>query len=194
SNVYSGARILLGLAQAGTAPKFLMITTKQGVPWVAVFATSIVGFLAFLNMSNNAATVFDWLLNISAVAGFICWSSINLSHIKFMHALQARNISRDSLPYKANWQPWYAWYGLVCIVLILLTQGFTAFIPWNTTDFFIAYVSLILFVVLFIGHKAFTRSKFVKSAEADITTGCIEFENEVWEFKEPTTWYGKFWH
>ena len=106
SNVYSGARILLGLAETGCAPRIFQRTNKHGVPYVGVVATSMVGFLAFLNMSNNAATVFDWLLNISAVAGFICWASISLSHIRFMAALKVRGIDRNTLPYKASWQPW----------------------------------------------------------------------------------------
>lgn len=194
SNVYSGARILLGLAESGTAPKVLMRTNKHGVPYVAVVATSCVGFLAFLNMSNNAATVFDWLLNISAVAGFICWSSISLSHIRFMKALQARGIDRRTLPYRAAMQPWYAYYGLFFTVLIMLTQGFTAFMPWSTSEFFVAYISLILFVVLFVGHKMWSMDwRVIKPEEVDIKTGCVEYDTEVWEEKVPTTWYGKTW-
>jgi amino acid transporter len=193
SNVYSGSRILVGLAQDGSAPAFLKWTSKKGVPYAAVLGTSIFGFLAFLNMSESGGTVFDWLLNITAVAGFITWACINGSHIAFMRILKTRNISRDLLPYKANWQPWYAWYGLFFNILILLTQGFTAFMPWNTTDFFIAYVSLILFVVLYIGHKIFSRSSLVRPEVADIDTGCIDHDDTIWNSKVPTTVLGKAW-
>ena len=71
SNVYSGSRILLGLANDGSAPAFMKRTTSKGVPYVAVAFTSAFGLLAFLNLSTNGGTVFTWLLNISAVAGFI---------------------------------------------------------------------------------------------------------------------------
>jgi amino acid transporter len=56
------------------------------------------------------------------------------------------------------------------------------------------YLSLILFVVLYVGHKVIYRDPFVKSLEADLDTGRTTAENESWETTEPTTWYGKIWH
>ena len=60
SNVYSGSRILTGLAQDGSAPKFFTRTTKGGVPYVAVSFTAAFGLLGFMNESNNGGQVFDW--------------------------------------------------------------------------------------------------------------------------------------
>lgn len=193
SNVYSGSRILLGLAQDGSAPKFVKLTTNKGVPYIAVLFTAAFGLLGFMNLSENGATVFNWLLNITAVAGFITWACVNASHIAFMRALAARNISRDTLPYKAMWQPFFAWFGLFFNVLIILTQGFTAFIPWNTTNFFVAYVSLLLFLVLYISHKILMHTKFVVPLEADIDTGCTFNDDTQWSIPVPTTLWGKFW-
>ncbi|PLB43110.1 putative arginine transporter [Aspergillus steynii IBT 23096] len=191
SNVYSGSRILIGLAQEGFAPRWFKMTTKQGVPYFSVAFTAAFGLLGFMNVSNAGSTVFNWLLNIAGVAGIITWASLNACHLAFMRALKARNISRDLVPYKAPWQPWYAWYGLFFNVLITLTQGFTAWIPtFNVTDFFIAYISLILFVVLYVGHKIVYRTSFVRPLEADIDTGRTPVENESWETTAPTTkWY-----
>jgi amino acid transporter len=193
SNVYSGSRILLGLAHDGSAPKFLKRTSQSGVPYFAVMFTAVFGLLAFLNLSANGGTVFNWFLNITGVAGFITWACINGCHIAFMRALAARNISRDTLPYKAFWQPWFAWYGLLFNVLIILTQGFTAFIPWNTSNFFVAYVSAILFVFLYVGHKVVMKTHFVPALKADITTGSLETDNTTWSIEAPTTMWGKFW-
>lgn len=153
SNVYSGSRILVGLAQERLAPKILTTTTAGGVPYVAVAFTAVFGLLGFMNESNSGGTVFNWFLNISAVAGFIAWTCIGISHICFMRALRAQGISRDELPYKAFWQPYFSYYGIGFNIIIIITNGFTAFMPWNTSDFFVAYVSLILFAVLYIGHK-----------------------------------------
>ncbi|KAJ9316338.1 hypothetical protein DTO271D3_3351 [Paecilomyces variotii] len=193
SNVYSGSRILIGLAQEGFAPRILKWTSKGGVPYYGVGVTAAFGLLGFLNLSNGGGTVFNWLLNISGVAGFITWASLNACHLAFMRALKARNISRDLLPYKAMWQPFFAWYGLFFNILIILTQGFTAWIPtFSVSDFFVAYISLILFVVLYLGHKIIYRPAFVKPEEADIDTGRTEFD-VVWETQAPTTRWGKFW-
>jgi amino acid transporter len=186
SNVYSGSRILVG-------PKFFSRTTASGVPYFAVAFTAAFGLLGFMNESNNGGQVFNWLVNITGVAGFITWTCINISHICFMRALAARGESRDNLPYKAFWQPFFSWYGVFFNVLIILTQGFTAFMPWDTSSFFVAYISLILFAVLYLGHKLITRSKFVKSVDADLDTGRKEIEELHFDEVEPTSAWGKFW-
>jgi amino acid transporter len=194
SNVYSGSRILVGLAEQNSAPKILTRTTKGGVPYIAVASTSAFGLLGFMNESSNGGEVFDWLLNITAVAGFIAWTCINGSHICFMRAVKAQGISRDDLPYKAFWQPWFSWYGMVFNIIIIFTQGFTAFMPWNTSNFFVAYISLILFAILYIGHKLVFRQAFVKPIEADLDSGRREVDDMYFEEKVPTTLWGKFWH
>ncbi|KAK3336200.1 putative arginine transporter [Cercophora scortea] len=193
SNVYAGSRILVGLANDGSAPRFLAHTSFSGVPVYAVGLTSALGLLAFLNLSESAATVFSWFLNITAVAGFITWANISISHIKFMRALKSRGISRESLPYMAFWQPYFSYYGLFWSVLITLTQGFTSFMPWDTSSFFVAYISLILWVLLYVGHKIVYRTRFVRAEEADIQTGCVDFEGEVWDEKVPSNLWEKFW-
>ncbi|RDW65312.1 amino acid permease-2 [Coleophoma crateriformis] len=192
SNVYSGSRILVGLAEDGSAPAFFYKTDKRGVPYYSVAFTAMFGLLGFLNLSAGAGTVFTWLQNIVGVGGFINWASINGSHIAFQRALAARNIPRNTLPYVAWWQPYFAWYGLVFNILILLTQGFTSFMPWDTSSFFAAYISVILFVVLYIGHKIVKKTSFVKPIDADIATGCVDFlDDSQWSISAPTTIWGK---
>ncbi|KAK2056382.1 amino acid permease [Colletotrichum caudatum] len=173
SNVYSGSRILVSLANERCAPQFMTWTNKFGTPYMAVATTSAVGLLAYMNLSANGGLVFDWLLNVTAVAGFITWSCINVCHLRFMAALKAQNIPRSTLPYTAPLQPYLSWYGLFFNVLIILTNGFAVFIEWSTSDFFTAYVSVILFVVMLVGHKLFRRTRLLKAIEADVTTGTL---------------------
>ncbi|KAH9908973.1 amino acid permease/ SLC12A domain-containing protein [Xylariomycetidae sp. FL2044] len=181
SNVYSGSRILVALAQERHAPALLRRINRFGTPYAAVAATAAVGLLAFLRLSSRGGDVFDWLLNITGIAGFITWSCISICHLRFQKALAASAsagaggdgdgdgvVSRASLPYRAPLQPWLAYYGLFFCVLILLTNGFTVFIEWSTSDFFAAYISLILFLVLFIGHKIVFRTRPVRLADVDL--------------------------
>lgn len=191
SNVYSGSRILVGLANEGSAPRFLTKVSRWGVPYYAVAFTAAFGLLGFLNESSSGGVVFDWFVNISGVAGFISWTCIGISHIAFMKACDAQGISRSTLPYIAPLQPYFTWYGVGFNIIIIITQGFTAFVPWSTSDFFTAYISLILFVVLYVGHKLFTRCPFVAAADADLLSGRKEVD-EMWvEEAKPTTWRGK---
>ncbi|KXX73035.1 Arginine permease [Madurella mycetomatis] len=172
SNVYSGSRVLLALAEEGQAPAVLKRTNRRGIPTVAVAVTAAFGLLGFLNLSAEGGKVFNWLLNISAVAGLTTWGSTCLSHLCFMRALKAQGIPRSELPYTSRFQPYTAIYGLFFSILVALTQGFTVFIEWNTSDFFAAYISLILFGVLWVGHKLWYRQSAVRPAEADLARGC----------------------
>jgi amino acid transporter len=189
SNVYSGSRILVGLAEEKCAPAFLKATTKRGVPYWATAVTAAMGLLAYMNLSSNGGEAFNWLLNIVSVAGFIAWTCVLICHISFMRALKAQNIDRDTLPFKSWGGRPLAIYGVTFCAIITITQGFTAFVPWSTEDFFIAYISLILFAVLYLGHKAVTRSKFINPAEADLLTGKFEDEvSETWEESSASGW------
>lgn len=192
SNVYSGSRVLLGLAADDFAPEFVTRTSRSGVPYVAVALTSGFGLLAFLNESDQGGYVFNWLMNISSIAGFIVWACISFCHITFIRVLAARNIPRHTLPFCALGGEWFAWYGLLFNLLIILTQGFTSFLPWSATNFFTCYISIMLFVMLFFGHNIFMKTRFVKLSEADITTGCIDSNFEVWNDEKAETRWGRF--
>jgi amino acid transporter len=168
SNLYSSSRILVALAGEGHAPSIFTKTNRFGTPHYAVGFSSVIGLLAFLNLSMSGGSVFNWLLNITSIAGFISWCCISICHLVFMRALKSRGMSRNLLAFKAPLQPWLTIYGLFFCVLILLTNGFAVFIQWNTSDFFAAYVSLILFVVLYFGHKVAFRTKFVALADIDL--------------------------
>ena len=68
--VYSGSRVLYSMALNGQAPWVFKFTTKRGVPWAAVTFTWAFGLLAFLNVSNDGAKVFQWFSSKSQRARF----------------------------------------------------------------------------------------------------------------------------
>lgn len=177
SNVYSGSRILVALANVGQAPQWLTITNRHQTPYVAVIFTAAFGLLGFLNLSAGGTEAFNWFLDITAVAGLICWASINLCHIRFQTALKLQGVDRASLPYVAPWQPWLSWYGMSMLCLIVITQGFTAFVPaWDTVGFFTAYISLILFVGAYATYWAVLRPGFVDLRTVDLNKGRVHDE------------------
>ncbi|EGV60629.1 arginine, lysine, histidine permease Can1p [Yamadazyma tenuis ATCC 10573] len=202
SNIYCGSRILYGLGQAGVGPKFFTLTTKHGVPYVAVIITSLFGLLAFLVLSENGSTVFDWLLNITAVAGLISWGWISVTHLKFMAILKQRGISRNSLPFKAVLMPYLSQYATITIFVLVFLQGFSCF--WNITasGFFTSYISVILFVVAYIafhfyfngfGKRTFSKEAFwIPVEECDIDSGVREID-EYFVEPEPTNLWEKIW-
>ncbi|CAK9440200.1 uncharacterized protein LODBEIA_P43000 [Lodderomyces beijingensis] len=199
SNVYTGSRILYGLAEAGVAPKFFMKVNRGGVPYISVTITAAFGALGYLAVSEGGANAFNWLLNITATAGLICWGFISVSHIRFMQVLKKRGISRDSLPYKAMFMPYAAYYACFFIFLITLIQGFSAFFGFDVSAFFTAYVSLILFVVLWIGFQLLFHGFSLKWSDylvplddCDIDTGVREIDELDYEEEEkPKSLWGK---
>lgn len=171
SDVYSSSRILMALADEGHAPSFLKSTNRHGTPHWSVAVCASFGLLGFLNLSKDGETVFNWLLSITAVAGFIVWALINLCHLRFMKTLAAKGISRNELPYRAPMQPFLSWFGLFFNVLILLTSGFTVFMRWSVSEFFTSYITIFIFVFLFVGHKVIYRTKLVNIADIDLGLG-----------------------
>lgn len=196
SNVYSGSRILLGLAYDGLAPPWFKITSKRGVPWVSVLFTAAFGLLGFLNVSSGGSTVFSWFLNITSVAGLVNWACLNACSLAFYRVFKVRGLSRDILPYRGPFQPYLAAFGLFWNIIIIFTQGFVAWLPeFSVRQFFVSYISLILWAILYVGHKLWYRQGFVHPLKADIDTGRLAVENETWETSEaPKTWYKKVWH
>ncbi|KAK4119981.1 hypothetical protein N657DRAFT_625862 [Parathielavia appendiculata] len=178
SNVYSGSRVLVALAEEGQAPAIFKKTNRFGIPIYSVAGTAAFGLLGFLNLSSDGGKVFNWLLNITGVAGLTTWASTCLSHLYFMRALKAQGIARSELPYVSRFQPYTAIYGLAMNILITLTQGFTVFIDWDVSNFFAAYISLILFVVLWAGHKIWYRQPRVDPARADLVRGRYNLSEE----------------
>ena len=194
SNVYVGSRIMFSLSKNGLAPRFLSRTSKKGVPYMSVLFTVLFGALAYMNVSVGGQNAFDWLLNITAVAGFFSWLFISLSHIRFMQCLKSRGLSRDHLPYKAKWMPGLAYYATFFMILIITFQGFTAFAPhFSGLDFLAAYISVALFVVVWIGFQIYFRCRFIwRLDDVDIDTDRREIEDITWEEEDESAKKG-FW-
>lgn len=195
SNVYVGSRVLYSLALTGIAPKQFGYVTKQGVPYLGVIATALLGLLAFLVVNNNANTAFNWLINISTLAGLCAWLFICIAHIRFMQCLKQRGISRDDLPFKAKLMPWGAYYATFFVFVIIFIQGFTAFTPkFDVSSFFTSYISLILLAVVFAGSQLWYRCRFLtKLEDIDIDSDRREIEAIIWEEEEPKNLWEKFW-
>lgn len=151
SDVFSASRLLIALAE-GHAPQFLRTTNRLGTPFWAVAFSASFGLLGFLNLSSGGQEAFQWLLSLDTVAGVISWSMISICHLRFRKALSIQQVPLEEMPYMAPLQPWLSWFGLFFTVIISLTSGFTVFLRWNTSDFLTSYISVVLFVSLYIGY------------------------------------------
>jgi amino acid transporter len=176
--LFSGSRVLYGMALNGEAPKIFGRTSKKGVPYFAVLATWTIGLLAYLNVSNTGAQVFLWFSNISTISGFIAWIVVMITYLRFRKAMIFNNML-DSLPYRTPFQPYLTYFVLAVVSLLTLTNGFQVFVPshWSVSDFLAAYITIPIFLVLYAGHKIFSRTPIaIKIEDIDVITGKREMD------------------
>jgi yeast amino acid transporter len=109
SALYAASRTLIGLTNVGLAPKFFSKVDSRGRPWIAVlFTAASGGGLAFLNVSNSGATVFNWVFSLVSLATIWVWWVIFLAHIRFRHGYKAQGGDITDLPFKT----WVYPYGV----------------------------------------------------------------------------------
>ncbi|KAF2769845.1 amino acid transporter-like protein [Teratosphaeria nubilosa] len=170
SGLLNGSRTLFGLAKEGRAPAFFGRVSRFGIPYVAVIFLALFVCLGYMSLSSGAATVFGWLQDLVSVSALINWSIICLTYLRFYYAMKKQGISRDRLPWKAPFQPYVAWVGLVFFILLLLTGGFKVFIHnhWDSETFVSSYVNIPIIFALYFGWKLVKKSKIVPLDQAPV--------------------------
>lgn len=75
--------------------------------------------------------------------------------------MKVQGVSRDTLPWKAPFQPYAAWFGFVGSTVITFVAGFSVFLKgnWSTADFISSYIGIPIFIVPIIGWKLYHRTK-----------------------------------
>ncbi|KAI4154403.1 MAG: hypothetical protein LQ340_001698 [Diploschistes diacapsis] len=191
SYVYCASRSLYGLALEGKAPKLLTRCTRNGVPIYCVLIVLLIALLSFLQVSNGASVVLEWLVNLVTASQLINFSVMSFTYIRFKKACDAQGLSRDSLPHKGWLQPYAAYYALCGTFVMTFVGGYEVFLPgnWDVPTFLFSYTMIFLFPVLFLGWKLIRRTKWVESHEADLTKDLEEIEEYTRSFVEPPqTW------
>ncbi|CAG98831.1 proline permease PUT4 [Kluyveromyces lactis] len=183
SFMYATTRSLLSLSQEGYAPKIFNRVNRWGVPYTGVAFATAFSCLAYLNVSSSTADVFNWFSNISTISGFLGWICSGVAYLRFRKAVFFNNLY-DRLPFKTPFQPYFTWFYIILIAIICLINGYESFVHWNYKDFIAAYITLPLFLILWLGHKAYTRTWsqwMISVSEIDVTTGLREIEEETKE-------------
>lgn len=169
SGLYASTRMLFALAENGHAPRFLMKLSQHQVPMNALLATTLVGLAGFLTSLVGDGKAYEFLLTVSALAGFITWMGISWSHYKFRRALKAQGIPVESLPYRARFFPAGAIVALVACVLIVIGQAYGPLkegVSWS--DLLLPFIGIPFFLTLWLGHKLATGARAVAPHEADL--------------------------
>ncbi|OAA71122.1 proline-specific permease [Akanthomyces lecanii RCEF 1005] len=180
SQLYSASRMLYGMACNGKAPKIFRRCNGWGVPYMAVLASSVLSFLAYLNLSSSGSDVFVWLTTIITVSGMINWNIILVMYLRFRAAVKLNGIG-DKLPFRSPWQPYSTYFTLLVLSLMCITNGFAVFFPghFDAAKFVTSYASFPIFLILYLGHRFWVGRKrpwITPVTEIDVLSGLEEVE------------------
>ncbi len=172
SGMYSSTRVLYAMAKDGLAPKILGKLNSRGVPVNALIITTLVGMLAFLASLFGDGVVYNWLLNASGMCGFINWLGIAVCHYRFRRAFVAQGHSLDELPYRAKWFPFGPIFAFILCIIAIAGQNTGAF-TGSSIDWYgilVSYVSVPLFIFIWLGYKWIKGSKLIPLEKCDLAT------------------------
>ncbi|RMD44829.1 hypothetical protein DV735_g425, partial [Chaetothyriales sp. CBS 134920] len=177
--IYVQSRAIYSLALSGRAPKFFAITSKTGVPYIAILTSVLWGFLALMNLGTTAGKVFTYLISIGGSASYITWAGIIFTHLRVRAALDKQGIPQSSYPFKAPGTIWIYRLNLFLCIFLLLIQGFTAFErPFSVATFITSYITIPVSVVLFVGWKLWHKTHWVRLSEMDFSDRLVKPEDE----------------
>ena len=169
SGLYASTRMLFALAENGQAPQFLKKLSRHQVPMNALVATTLVGLAGFITSLVGDGRAYEFLLTVSALAGFITWAGISWCHWKFRAAFKAQGHSLDDLPYRARFFPAGAVVALVACLAIIAGQAYEPMISGaSLSEILLPYIGIPVFFALWWGHKLITKAPAVEPATADL--------------------------
>ena len=167
SGMYASTRMLYALAKEGNAPKVFGKVSVRGIPVPALIATFVVALFTFF-MSIFGSQIYMFLVAASGLTGFIAWAGIAASHYRFRKAYVAQGHSLNNLVYRAKWYPFGPIVAFLLCVLVIVGQDLRSFATLNWEGIGITYMSVPLFIILYVGYKIKNRTKVIPLKEVDL--------------------------
>ena len=173
SGLYASTRMLHSMALQGQAPAWFAYVNRHGVPVRALGATALVGAAGFLTAVVGQDTAYTWLLNVSALCGFIVWLGIAVCHFRFRRAYVLQGNDPADLPYRAPWFPLGPILAFTLCALVILGQNYEAIFKGQLVEVLSSYIGLPVFGAIWLGHRLVTGSRMVRLEEADVSGAVV---------------------
>jgi len=171
SGMYASTRTLFMLARDGKAPAIFGRVNSRGIPMQALAFTTLISALSFCASLFGSGEVYNWLLNISSISGFIAWLGIAASHYRFRRAYIAQGGDVSRLPYKAAFFPYGPIYALILCTTVICGQGYSEFTKPDpkAVNLIACYIGLPFFLLMWGGYKIYYKTKLVPLMECDFS-------------------------
>jgi lysine-specific permease len=160
SATYSSARMLYSLALNGKAPALFKRTLPTGIPIFALCGTSTVCILLYI-MNHVARGVYSTLIKASSLAGFVNWFTIGVSHYRFRRGFLAQGLPAERMHYHAKFFPVGPIVVVAVCVIIIICSNLNAAREGQWSTVAISYMSVVMFVVLYIVYKIVKKTRIV---------------------------------
>uniref|UniRef100_A0A0W0FBA3 Putative amino-acid permease inda1 n=1 Tax=Moniliophthora roreri TaxID=221103 RepID=A0A0W0FBA3_MONRR len=179
SSIYAGSRTLTALGETGYAPRIFAYVDKSSRPLASVILFLATAPIAYINVASSGDEVFDWLLAISALSTVITWLSVCVCHIRFRRAWKAQGHSIEELPFQAMGGVYGSWFGVILMILVLISQFYVAVWPLDSDvtpmervqSFFKAYMAMPIIICFWIIGYGWKRTRPRRAYEIDLDTG-----------------------
>ena len=149
SSVYSNSRMLFGLADQGSAPKFLKKLNKQSVPVNAILISSCFAAICILINKIIPEEAFSILMSLVVSCLVINWVMISYTHLQF-------RLAKDKEKTKTKFPSiFYPVSNYICFVFLL---GILS-IMWMTNMKLSVELIPIWLGILFVFYKVFKTKK-----------------------------------
>lgn len=123
SGLYSASRMFAALADKGLAPKAVSYKAKNGVPVVAVFASTIGGVIAAIaNFVAPDSGIFDFIMNSAGLVALFVYVFIALTQMRLRQKMTPQEAA--GLQVRIGFFPWLNFLliaGVLTVVVIMLT-------------------------------------------------------------------------
>lgn len=143
SALYTASRMIYSLGRRGQAPAAVMRTTGNGVPRVAVLASTVVGFVAVIANYAFPEAVFTTLLATSGAIALLVYLVIAVSQLRMRSKLEADGVD---MPVRMWAYPWLTWAVVIVIPVILVYMAVR-----EGSRFELAMTAIIAAVVVVVG-------------------------------------------
>lgn len=168
SGMYSSTRMLWNMAKNGSAPKPFAKLDRRGVPMNALYATTAIAALCFLTTFIGEKEVFDWLLNMSGMCGFLVWLGIAVSHYRFRKGYLAQGYKLEDLAYRAKFFPFAPWFAFILCAIVVLGQNYQAVLAGEWLSVLSTYIGIFLFLAIWLGYKWKYKTKLISYQKMDV--------------------------
>ena len=167
SGMYASTRMLWAMGGSGFAPRIFKKTNSRGIPLAALLLTTLVGALTFLT-SIMGPHVYQLLVAASGLTGFLAWLGIAVSHFRFRRAFVKQGHDVHELKYHAKWFPVGPILAIIMSLIVIVGQDLQAVQHFAWGRLMVSYMSIPLFIVLFVWYKVKHKTKLIPLEKVDL--------------------------